>query len=291
MTTHVGLIGYPLGHSISPAFQQAALDHYGLDWRYERWETPPDQVPAFVASLRNGDRVGSNVTVPNKQVVVPLLDALDDTASAIGAVNTIVREADGRLVGYNTDCTGFVRALREQGGFEPAGKNVVLLGAGGSARAVVYSLLQADVGTLGIANRTLGRARQVVDGFARLAAEQAAALYTLEEGSSHFEEALRQAHLVVNATSIGMWHGPAEGRSPLEGHTLQPGTLVYDLVYNPEQTPLLTQAQEAGCPTLGGLAMLVYQGAEAFERWTGKPAPIEVMFAAARGALGMQSPT
>lgn len=285
MTTHVGLIGYPLGHSVSPAFQQAAFNHYGMDWRYNRWETPPDQVGEFITLLRSGDRVGSNVTVPHKQAVVPLLDALDDTAAAIGAVNTIVREPDGRLRGYNTDCTGFVRALREQGGFLPAGKNVLLLGAGGSARAVVYALLKAEVGTLGIANRTLARAEAVAQSFARLAAEQAVALYTVDEDSAHFDEALLQAHLVVNSTSIGMWHGPAEGRSPLDGHALRPGALIYDLVYNPEQTPLLLQAQAAGCPTLGGLAMLVYQGAEAFERWTGKPAPIEVMFKTAREAL------
>jgi shikimate dehydrogenase len=285
VTSYVGLIGYPLGHSVSPAFQQAAIDHYGLDMRYERWETPPDQVPAFVETLRSGDRVGSNVTVPHKQAVVPLLDALDAAAAAIGAVNTIVRQVDGRLVGYNTDCTGFVRALREQAGFDPAGANVLLLGAGGAARAVVYALLKAEATTLGVANRTPARAEALTESFARLAAEQAAALYTVEEDTPHFDEALRQANLVVNATSIGMWHGPAEGRSPLEGRTLRPGMLVYDLVYNPEQTPLLIQAQQAGCPTLGGLAMLVYQGAEAFELWTGKPAPIDVMFAAARRAL------
>lgn len=285
MTTYVGLIGYPLGHSVSPAFQQAALDHYGLDMRYERWETPPDQVAAFVGSLRAGPRVGCNVTVPHKQAVVPLLDALDQTAAAIGAVNTIVRESGSRLVGYNTDCTGFLRALREHGGFEPAGANALLLGAGGSARAVAYALLKAEVATLGVANRTPARADALVADFARLAAEQAVAMYTLEEDSSHFVEALRQANLIVNATSIGMRHGPAEGRSPLDGHPLPPGALVYDLVYNPEQTPLLAQARGAGCRTLGGLAMLVYQGAEAFERWTGRPAPIDVMFTAARRAL------
>lgn len=285
MTQYVGLIGYPLGHSISPAFQQAALDHYGLDLRYERWETHPDDVPAFVQSLRNGDRLGSNVTVPHKQAVLPLLDALDDTAKAIGAVNTIVRGSDGRLTGYNTDCTGFVRALREQGGLNPAGANVLLLGAGGAARAVVYSLLKAEVATLGVMNRSVARAEQVVADFGRLAAEQSCALYTVEPDSAHVDEALRQANLIVNSTSIGMWHGPAEGVSPLAGRELPAKALVYDLVYNPEQTPLLQQAQAAGCPTLGGLAMLVYQGADAFELWTGKPAPINVMFAAARTAL------
>ena len=285
MTQYLGLIGNPVSHSASPVFQQAALDHYGLDIRYERWQLTEAELPAFIESLRAPDRLGCNVTVPHKQAVAALLDALDETATATQAVNTVVRQVDGRLAGYNTDGAAFVRALRTEARFEPAAANVLLLGAGGAARGLVHALLKAEVATLGIANRTPARAEAVAAAFARLAAEQAVALYTVGWGDAHFAEALAQANLVVNATTIGMLHGPAEGQSPLPGYSFRPGTLVYDLVYNPEQTPLLQQAQRAGCPTLGGLAMLIYQGAEAFERWTGKPAPIDVMFAAARKAL------
>ena len=281
---YLGIIGYPLGHTLSPVFQQAALDHYGLDVRYEVWETPPDRLLDVVSSLRRNDRLGMNVTVPHKESVIPLLDGLDDTARSIGAVNTVVKR-DGRLVGYNTDCIGFLRALQEDGGFDPAGCRVLVLGAGGAARAVVYGLLTANVGFLGIAARRLQQSRALRTSFGDLALEQHITVFTEEWGAPSMSLAVATYDLIINTTPMGMLHSTSESESPLAGLDINPKSMVYDLVYNPEQTPLLKQAQKAGCKTLGGLAMLVYQGAAAFELWTGKEAPIEVMRTAAKQAL------
>lgn len=281
---YLGIVGYPLGHSISPVFQQAALDHYGLAIRYQAWETPPERVPEVVASLRGPDRLGMNVTVPHKEAVVPLLDGLDATAAAIGAVNTVVKQ-DGRLVGYNTDCTGFLRALKEDGSFDPTGARALVLGAGGAARAVVYALLTAKVGFLGIAARNMGRARALRQSFGDLARQAGIVVFTEEWGNQSFALAVPTYHLIINTTPMGMRHNPAEHESPLGGLDINPSSFVCDLVYNPEETPLLRQAQKTGCRTLGGLPMLVYQGAAAFELWTGKEAPIGVMKAAAQQAL------
>ena len=285
MTQYIGLIGYPLGHSISPVFQQAALDHYGLDIRYQAWETPPDEVPAVVASLRLPDRLGMNVTVPHKETVLPLLDRTDPAATAIRAVNTVVKE-NGLLVGYNTDCTGFLQALREDGGVNPQDTKALILGAGGAARAVLYALITAKAGLVAVTGRNGERARIMVQGFMKTAQEHGVRVTTEQWGSEGVAASLSEYDIVVNTTPMGMLHSPAEGESPLAGIAIPPKTFVYDLVYNPSETPLLRQAREAGCQTLGGLPMLVYQGAAAFQLWTGQEAPLDVMFAAARKALG-----
>lgn len=285
MTQYIGLIGYPLGHAISPAFQQAALDHYGLDVCYQAWETPPEDVPAVLASLRGPDRLGMNVTVPHKESVVSLLDRTDEAASTIGAVNTVAKE-NGRLVGYNTDCTGFLRALREDGGVDPQGARALVLGAGGAARAVVYALVTAKADFIAVAGRNGKLVRIMVDSFKTTAERHGVRVSVGEWRREGMAVALPWYDLVVNATPMGMLHSPAEGESPLEGVDITPKSFVYDLVYNPAETPLLRQARAAGCRTLGGLPMLVYQGAEAFRLWTGREPPLEMMFAAARKALG-----
>ncbi|TET37632.1 MAG: shikimate dehydrogenase, partial [Dehalococcoidia bacterium] len=160
MTRYVGLIGYPLGHSVSPSMQQAAFDHYNLDLRYEAWETEPAEFEAVMERVRQPSTLGANVTVPYKETVMPLMDDFDDLAFAIGAVNTIVNR-DGRLVGYNTDAGGFLRALRQEGGFDPAGKRVVLLGAGGVARAAGFALAKAGVKSFVITDIIMERAHKL----------------------------------------------------------------------------------------------------------------------------------
>lgn len=281
MTTYVGIIGYPLGHSASPAFQNAAFRHLGLDIFYERWETPPYQLDQRVRSLRQAGFLGANVTVPHKQAVMPLLDEIDPIAQRIGAVNTIVNR-DGRLLGFNTDAAGFLRSLRDEAHFDPKEKGAIVVGAGGSARAVGFAL--ADAGASGIVfmNRTLEHAKglaEAVTGTTGVWA-QAAGFPAPGEPSGIFPP-----DLLVNCTSIGMRGGPADGRAPDVLRFISPLTLVCDLVYNPPQTPLLRQAQDRGASVLGGLGMLIYQGAAAFKLWTGKEAPVEVMYAAARAAL------
>lgn len=283
MTKYLGVIGYPLRHTLSPVFQQAALDHCGIDARYEAWETPPEELAAMVTSLRADHRLGMNVTLPHKQAIIPLLDRLDTTAAQIGAVNTVVK-SHGQLVGYNTDGTGFLRALREDGGFQPAGRTVLLLGAGGGARAVVYALLTATVQRLTIAARRTEQAHALAESFADLARSSGVTL-DVTDWETGRATAVPTADLVVNATSVGMLHGSMEGESPLGIIDIREGAFVYDLVYNPAETPLLRQAQAAGSRPLGGLSMLVYQGATGFTHWTGQNAPVAVMLAAARNAL------
>ena len=162
----IGLIGYPLAHSISPAFQQAALDHVGIDARYELWETEREALAERVAAMRHPDCLGANVTVPYKELVIPMLDEIDPLAARIGAANTIVNRG-ARLGGYNTDMTGFAHALREEGSFDPTGAHVVLLGAGGAGRAATMALVQAKAASITIADLVPERARRLVEDLGR----------------------------------------------------------------------------------------------------------------------------
>ena len=276
----LGIIGYPIGHSISPVFQQAALDDLKSDAEYRAYEVSASDVGRFVDSLRSESVLGINVTVPHKEAVMPFLDEIDDWAVEAGAVNTIVNRS-GRLAGYNTDGYGFLRALRESGGLDPAGKNALILGAGGSARGVVQALLRVGVGSLAIANRTLARAESLAE-LARSRGVDAEAIPLESDG---LQDAARSAQLIVNCTSLGMTHGPDETASPLRADWIPPTALVYDLVYNPALTPLLSEAEQAGATTLGGITMLVYQGAASFEIWLERPAPVGVMMDAAMDAM------
>ncbi|HET7770056.1 MAG TPA: shikimate dehydrogenase [Chloroflexota bacterium] len=279
MTLQAGVIGYPLHHSISPQFQQPAFDHLGLDVRYAARETPPERLPSFLDELRAGGWLGCNVTIPHKLAVFDGVDALTDEAREIGAVNTVIVEG-GRLLGHNTDAEGFMRALRAEAGFDVRGKEVVLLGAGGAALAVAVGLARAGVKRLWIANRTPARAEALAQ---RLEGRTDAR--ALPPHPAALVQALRDAQLLVNSTSVGMSSGPAPSDLPLPEALLGPHLLVYDLVYNPAVTPLLAAASRVGARTLEGLPMLVYQGAASFERWTGKPAPTTIMMEAARRAL------
>ena len=280
MARLAGIFGYPLEHSISPRFQQAAFDHCSLDVSYEAWPVAADSLEPEVRKLRDDGYLGANVTVPHKERVRSYLDDLDPLAEALGAVNTIVKE-DGRLAGYNTDAHGFMEALRRDGACDPKGLTVLVLGAGGAARAAVFALVDAGVASLTISNRTLARAESLASEFE--AASAGVEAVPMEEPT--LAGACRKADLIVNTTSMGMRHGIAERETPLKASTIRTQTMVYDLVYNPAETPLLAEAKAAGAKTLGGLPMLVYQGAASFELWTGRPAPIEVMFEAARRAL------
>ncbi len=280
MTKHVGLIGHPLEHSLSPPMQQAAFDHCKLDIRYETWDTEPTQLREVLARLRGASNIGANVTVPYKEVMVPMVDRLEGQALEINAVNTIVKEGGG-LTGHNTDVDGFLQALRNEGSFEPEGKRVVLLGAGGAARGISFGLARAGVSGLVILNRTFERTEDLILDLRRFSLD----LKALPWGTDTLKRVLSECDLVVNCTSMGMKHSPTESQSPLEAALIPKDVLVYDVVYNPVETPLLAEAKKAGARTLAGLAMLVYQGALAFKLWTGEEAPIDIMFEAARRAL------
>jgi len=278
MTRRVGILGYPLGHSLSPAIQQAAFDHLGIDARYEVWAVPPGRLGEKVESLRSPDVLGANVTVPYKEAVISLLDSLDAWSRTVGAVNTIVNRG-GRLRGYNTDSDGFVRGLRDAS-FEASRARALLLGAGGAARGVALALVKLGVASVSIANRTLQRAE-------RLAKElqgrvpQVKAL-PLEGGV--LGQAALESDLIVNCTTLGMRHTPEEGVAVLTAESIAATAVAYDLVYNPLETPFLREAKKAGARTVNGLTMLVHQGAASFALWMGREAPVEVMMEAARRA-------
>ena len=281
-TKLVGVIGYPLGHSLSPAFQQAALDALGIAARYERWETPPEALEERIASLRQPRCLGANVTVPYKERVIPLLDELDEVASQAGAVNTIVNRG-GHLTGHNTDVAGFLRALREEGGFEPRGCIALVLGAGGAARAAVLALLQARASLVMVANRTYHRVFRLVEDLRPLAGRTR--LVSLPLTYAALQQASVGWDLVVNCTTLGMPGAVEANKSPLPAELIPADCLVFDLVYGPEPSPLLRDAQARGAHVLDGLPMLLYQGAESFRLWTGQEPPLEVMSRAARQAL------
>ncbi|GIW06622.1 MAG: shikimate dehydrogenase (NADP(+)) [Dehalococcoidia bacterium] len=239
---------------------------------YEAIELEAEEAPAFFALLREPRWLGVNVTIPHKEAAARLVDRRSRDAERAGAVNTVVREGS-ELVGHNTDISGFLRALREDAGFDPAGCLAVVLGAGGAARACLVGLADAGAQRIVVVNRDVGRAE-------RLVAELALDNLTVASGD-RAQAACRAADLLVNATSVGMRGGPAPDDLPLPIGWLPARALVYDLVYRPTETPLLRAANTRGLPTLGGLAMLVYQGASAFELWTGLAAPVERMRAAA----------
>ena len=280
MTKFVGLIGFGLKHSISPQFQQAAFDYLGLDIRYEVWETNKDDLSKVVEGMRDASKLGANVTIPHKEAVLSLLDDVDNDARRIGAVNTIVNRG-GKLIGYNTDASGFMRALRDDGAFSPRNKRAVLLGAGGAARAVGFALVDAGVRSLIILNRSVERGRALAWDL-KVSDTEVVAL-SWKDGNTL--TALGECDLLVNCTSVGMKDSSGEGKSPLGIGLIPKRALVYDVVYNPLETPLLAAAKKAGARTLGGLPMLVYQGAASFELWTGKSAPIDIMMRVAKRAL------
>ncbi len=286
MTKRIFLIGHPVGHSVSPAFQQAALDHLSIDARYEAMDVPESAVSEAVGSLRNVDVLGANVTVPHKEAVIPFLDEVTQEARLIGAVNTIENRS-GKLVGHNTDARGFLASLREEANFDPRGKAALMLGAGGSAKAVAIALAGEGVENIVVANRTLERAEALAESIRPLGVPATAA--PLSDDS--LREAAARSRLIVNCTSLGMTGGPGEGQTPIGADVIPPYALVCDLVYNPRVTPLLRAAESAGARALGGLPMLVYQGAAAFEIWTGREAPVKVMFKAAEEALAARRPS
>jgi len=268
-----GVIGDPVAHSRSPAIHNAAFAHLGLPARYELWPTPGADLAARVASLRAEHILGANVTLPHKVAVLELLDRLDPEVSAIGAANTIIREADGTLTGANTDAPAFLDSLRQDGGYEPSGQTAVILGASGAARASAVALVSAGIARLFVVNRTLEKAETLL-GDVLAAANADPLLLALTPDDAGLPDALASAGLLVNATSLG-WHGD---EMPLPAELLPPSALVFDLVYRP--TPLLQAAAERGARTLDGSGMLVRQAALAFERWTGQSAPLDVMLAA-----------
>jgi shikimate dehydrogenase len=271
-TQLVGLIGWPVSHSVSPTMHNAAFADRRMNWRYVPLPVHPDRVAEAVLGLRALGFRGANVTVPHKQAVMPHLDRWTSAAEAIGAVNTIIVDEGGAMTGDNTDAAGFIADLRDNG-VDPAGGNALLIGAGGSARAIVYGLAEAGAASVTVLNRTLDRADSLIAVMRNYFPH--VAFHT-----GVFPDAVAQmasgADLIVNCTSLGM-HPLVEGLPWDEEVEFTPEQTIYDLVYNPASTRLLQLAAADGARTIGGLGMLVHQGAIAWERWTGEEAPVATM--------------
>jgi len=259
-TKIVGLLGYPVAHSFSPALHNHLYATLEIDMVYLAFDIEPTQVKAAVEGFRTLGFEGFNVTIPYKETVINMLDYVDEEARVIGAVNT-VKIKNGELIGYNTDGQGFVHALKYNG-FSVSGCNVTVLGAGGSARAICISLADENPNSITIVNRTFSRAVKLANlindykGKTLVAASRA-----IPHG----------ADIIINTTSLGMW--PNVKENPLDGTSLNPRTLVCDIVYNPLETAMLRYAASQGCKTCNGIGMLIGQGLRAVEIWMEKKLP------------------
>jgi shikimate dehydrogenase len=268
-TVLYGVIGDPIGHSKSPLMQNRAFREAGVNGAYAAFHIKPEQLGDAIAGMRALGFRGLNVTIPHKVNVMAFLDEIDDGAQVMGAVNTIVNE-NGRLTGYNTDGIGYVRSLKEEAEPMLSGKKIVVLGAGGASRGILWALGRERPSSLLLANRTWDKAQALAGGISQSQPSLVQAIRWEE-----LQDACSEADIVINTTSAGM--SPNVSEMPIDPSWLRPGAVASDLIYNPLTTAFLRQAQERGCRIHGGLGMFVYQGAYAFEYWTGLPAPVTAM--------------
>lgn len=266
-TVLFGVIGDPIRHSKSPIMLNRAFRERGINGAYAAFHVTPDKLEQAIAGVRGLGFRGLNVTIPHKVEVMAYLDEVSEGARAAGAVNTIVNDG-GRLIGYNTDGIGYVRSLKEEAEPDLSGKTIVVLGAGGAARGILWALAQERPAAILVANRTETKAAELAASFSpdyRISAIPWGGL----------REACSSADVVINTTSVGM--SPNIGELPLDPSWLKAGSVASDLIYNPLKTAFLEQAERLGCRVHGGLGMFIYQGAYAFEYWTGESAPVEAM--------------
>ncbi|MFM7214230.1 MAG: shikimate dehydrogenase family protein [Verrucomicrobiota bacterium] len=283
-TRLLGVLGSPVRHSASPAMHNAALEVLELDWTYLAFEVHPDTLASTLRGARDLGVLGLNLTVPHKLLAVPLMDVLDDSAETYGAVNTVIYESQTssgewmpvgqlpeirgpvRMRGANTDADALLRSLGEDLGIEPRSARILMLGAGGAARAAALRLADEGVGELWLVNRTTSKA------------EELATEIRLRNPAVGVEVGYPPdpVDIVLNATSLGMKAGDPLPWDPAR-FSLDRADGVYDMVYRPAETVLLETARRSGCRTANGLGMLLYQGAAALELWTGRPAPVDAM--------------
>jgi len=269
-TRILGIFGDPVAHSLSPLMQNEALAQAGIDALYVPFHVRPENLESAVAAIRSLDLWGVNVTVPHKEAVLRYLDVVDPAARLIGAVNTIVNR-DGVLTGYNTDASGLLRSLAEDLQFDPAGRRILLLGAGGACRAAVVALAQAGAAWIGVANRSRQRANDLVDEFVAIFKGANLASFSLDP--IELSVALPQVDLLLNTSAVGL-QGESFGDFPWKD--LSTDALVYDMIYG-RATPLIQSARARGHRTADGLGMLAAQGEEAFFLWTARRPPSGAM--------------
>ncbi|REE93104.1 shikimate dehydrogenase [Paenibacillus taihuensis] len=267
-TVLYSVIGDPIRHSKSPIMMNRAFRERGINGIYTAFHITADRLSDFVAGVRAMGIRGVNVTIPHKLDIMPLLDEIDESAQVIGAVNTIVN-TDGHLKGYNTDGIGYVRSLKEEAKSDLAGSHVLIIGAGGATRGIFYALAREGVASITISNRTVARAEELAEAFRGLVPVIRAI------GQDELQAACGNSDIIINTTSLGMF--PNVEDTPIDSSWLKPDSVASDLIYNPLTTRFLAEARDRGCRIHGGLGMFIYQGAYAFEYWTGQPAPVEAM--------------
>ncbi len=270
-TKVLGIIGNPLAHSLSPQMHNRALEHLKLNYVYVPFLVDKQALKYAVEGLRALGVVGVNVTIPFKEAIIEYLDDISQEARWCGAVN-VVKNVEGKLIGHNTDGAGFMASLKEKGLRLPGAK-VIVLGAGGAARAITYYLVQAGVRTLILVNRSVDRAQSIAR---QLGAISSVPIRTLGWNADELEQAVSEADVLINTTPVGMY--PDTGRMPpVNPHWFHSRLVVCDVVYNPIETELLRQAAARGLKTVDGIGMFVHQGALAFRLFTGVEAPLDVM--------------
>ena len=270
----LAIIGYPLGHSLSPLMHNAALKKLKIEGNYVVLETPSEKLSEKINFLKDEGFRGFNVTIPHKVEIMQYLDSIDDFAKIVGAVNTVVIDENKKLHGYNTDVYGFVQAIPEILRESLVGKKSAVLGSGGAARAILTGLIEMDVQEISIFARNQEKSEELKEIILKNFPDIEINCFILDENLD-----LSAYSMIVNTTPLGM-HGKNEGISPLSEKaiaTLPENALVYDIVYKPKKTKLLELAKIRGLKTLNGIEMLILQGAKGFELWTGQTPPVEVM--------------
>ncbi len=261
----IGLFGHPVSQSMSPAMHNAAFAEMGLPYMYCAFDIMPQAIEEAVNAARTLQMVGFNLTIPHKQTVIPYLDDLDALAQKSGAVNTVVNR-DGRLIGYNTDGIGYVTSLEQEMQLAVKDAKILMIGAGGAARGIFSALLDRGCSAITVYNRTMERAKMLVEDFSGLG---------MLNATDQLQQATTEADIIINTTSVGMY--PHYDEMPLEPEHIEARHIVSDIIYNPYETKLLAQAKQRGARAHHGLGMFVYQGAIAFEKWTGHKPPVETM--------------
>ena len=276
-TKNLGVIGYPIVHSLSPEMQNAAIEKANIDYEYIALPVAPDNLSNAVNGLKALEFRGFNVTIPHKTDIMQFLDEIDADAKIIGAVNTVVND-NGKLTGFNTDIIGFVDGLRANN-FDVSGKTAVMLGAGGAARAIIWGLIKENAEKIVIGVRTPAKVKPIADYF-----QQYIKIEVYEWGSMDFRKSLNGASLLINTTPLGMFPN-TDTMPPVDFADVNKEALVYDIIYTPEKTKLLSEAEKYGHHTVNGEIMLVGQGAAALKKWTGCEPNTTVMLFALRNAL------
>jgi len=273
-TKIIGVIGENIENSLSPLLHNQIILKHSLNFRYLPFQVAETDLGEAIQSIRALNIRGVNITFPYKEKAIEFLDEVEESARRIGAVNTIVNNK-GNLTGYNTDVIGFKKTFQEVGKFTIKKKKAVILGAGGAARAVIYSLLEEGIEEISIFNRTLEKTEKIKQGFSPFFPESNINIFSFEQND--LKDKIKKANLLVNATSVGM--ASQLDNTPLPDEKLfHPDLLVYDLIYHPAKTFFLRQAERVGAKIINGLPMLVYQGIESFYLWTGfKPEEKEIL--------------